>query len=335
MSVDSNLRLNKVADCPNDLLKDLNDLVVWYSTDESYSNWLNLIGKKKSKHNNKFNILAGWKILSNGILDDYSAEKSIFMQEIQKRRKLKAKVNILKQSSLRSLGRRAGWLKVNHDSPVDINELFEQAKSNYVKRKLDPFVKDSYTKAILSENEFDTYTFSQAGSYNTKKSVINIKNKKLRELHYDTVKLKEEGIELKNVFSQKSKDFKRFMKGINLKKRKRNTTKSKYLDKHQESCNVTQNKPSNTLKSANSNVSCITLKDKKEKHKPRIYKTSKNVCSSLINSQERIYRKPENNIRPNLSYFINKTQPKAIKKIKAKMLKKLEFNHRIKDLLIM
>lgn len=53
-------------------------------------------------------LLVGWKLLTDSILKNDSVEKTIFLQELQKRRNLKAKANILRQDSTRSVGRRAG-----------------------------------------------------------------------------------------------------------------------------------------------------------------------------------------------------------------------------------
>lgn len=83
--------------------------------------------------------LVGWELISHYILDEQSAEKNIFKQELQKRRRIKVKAKILKQASIRSMGRRAGCMKVNSSSPLNFNKLFAESRKDYGKRKTEPF----------------------------------------------------------------------------------------------------------------------------------------------------------------------------------------------------
>lgn len=115
----------------------------------------------KCKFSLKLRLIAGWKLLTRCILDDNSAEKAIFKQELQKRRRLKAKANILKQHSIRSLGRRAGCIKTDK-SEIDVSELFKQTKNNFSNRKKDPF--GDRNQILTNDKQFEGYNFSQVST---------------------------------------------------------------------------------------------------------------------------------------------------------------------------
>ncbi|CAI2372703.1 unnamed protein product [Moneuplotes crassus] len=301
-SMDHRKDLAKVAKSPQDLLKGINGLVVSYAKDTNAANLFSIIEDKR----------VNWKNIANGILDEKSAANSIFKQELQKRRRLRAKANILKQSSIKSLGRRGACLKTDSDGESDVYKLFEHVKSDIIRKKIQGSMKPCYTKVMINENEFESYNFTQASSKVRPVLKKTFKNSSLLKLHSETAGLRQRGIELKNLFTQKNQGFKRFMRSILKSKKSKNKVRSRYLRKNtnletpmtmqtMSSCKRLATSSSNRAK-----TSASTKRRSGRKTSNNLLRFSKRVKRrALINSREYVYKKPDKSLFPDYDSFLD------------------------------
>jgi len=117
----------------------------------------------------------------------------------------------MKQESIRSLGRRAGCLRIASSSPLNIQKIFEQNKTSHVTRKADPFSDYFQERLIMNSENMNKYNIAKNKKRPINSSGLGCRSKKLLLLHSNTLKLKDQSKALLVDFKKKTQYLKRFM----------------------------------------------------------------------------------------------------------------------------
>ena len=309
-----------------------------YGKSTDYENCLNLIGRKKGKQERGKFHLASWKLISNCILNENSAEKFIFKQELQKRRRIKARDNIMQNTSARSLGRRAAYLNRSNDGPIDFKEIFEHSRMNHCKEETDIYEMNLHSNLILNKNDFSDYNFSQVSRPNEyEKPKTTIKNSKIIKLQSKTSQLKDEAKKLFTIFLKKNKELQRFKNGLhrNSPSKKYENVKSRFGEP-QSLCSKTirSNASANYKTEASSNRSARSRRSTDDR-KSSLYSKKHNPCS-LRNSEYFSYKNLPKRLEPGYATFLGKKPNRFIyEKCKEKVIKSKKIRLGVKRLLSM